>query len=58
MTEEICGTCRHHKHIYTHVEPCGDDIRIQDGWVCVNEYSENSGCYTDYKDKCDDWEEK
>jgi hypothetical protein len=58
MTEEICGTCRHHKHIYTHVEPCGDDIRMQDGWVCVNEYSENAGCYTEYRDTCDDWEEK
>lgn len=58
MDQEICGTCKYHKHIFTHVEPFEDDIRIQDGWVCVNEYSENAGCYTEYRDRCDDWEDK
>ena len=58
MIEEICGTCKHHKHIYTHVDPGRDGISPQDGWVCINESSENAGCYTDYADKCDEWEEK
>lgn len=58
MTDRICGTCKQHKHIYTHVEPQRNGIKIEDGWVCVSDRSENAGCYTDYEDTCDDWEEK
>jgi hypothetical protein len=56
MKEKICGTCKHHKHIYAHVRPHGDGIKIEDGWACINEDSENAGCYTDYDDSCDEWE--
>ena len=58
MTKEICGTCIHHKHIYTHVEPQRDGLKIDEGWVCVSDRSENAGCYTEYNDTCDDWEGK
>lgn len=53
MTEEICGTCKYHRHIYTM-----HDGRSDHGWVCVNDQSENAGCYTDYGDSCDEWEGK
>lgn len=59
MKEEVCGTCKYHKHIYAHVRQMQNGIiKIDDGWVCINEDSINAGCYTEYEDKCDDWEEK
>ena len=53
-----CGTCKYHKHIYSHIEPKDGKVDIHEGWVCINEDSENAGCYTEYNDKCDEWEEK
>ena len=58
MTEKICGTCIHHKHIYTNFKKERGEIIIDDGWVCINDNSANAGCYTAYDDTCDDWEEK
>lgn len=55
---EICGTCKYHKHIASHVEPMRDGLKIREGWVCENEYSINAGCYTYYSETCDDWEDK
>ena len=49
----ICGDCKYHKHIYTWA-----DDHPQGGWVCVNERSDHAGCYTDYEDTCEDWEDK
>lgn len=56
--KEVCGTCKYHKHIYAQVRSHVNGIRIDDGWVCINEDSENAGCYTDYDDSCDEWEER
>ena len=57
MTEEICGTCEFHKHIYAHVRQKENGIiQVSDGWVCTNEFSINAGCYTDYDDTCEDWD--
>lgn len=58
MNREVCGTCIYHKHIYTHVRPHVNGVKVEDGWVCINEDSENAGCYTDYDDRCDEWEGK
>ena len=48
MKEECCGTCNYHKN-YT-----GTD----DGWVCVNPDSDYYTDWTEYNDRCDEWEEK
>lgn len=43
--EKICGTCVYHRHV--------------DGeWVCNNLESECYGCYTEYRDACNSWEER
>lgn len=55
---ELCGTCKHHKHIYSNVSKENGSLRIDEGWMCINEDSENAGCYTDYDDSCDEWEER
>lgn len=47
MTEQICGTCKWHKH---------EDI--DDGWVCVNDRSDYCTDWTEYEDTCEDWEER
>lgn len=58
MTEKACGTCKYHRHIYAHVVPKPNGIKITDGWVCINEDSDHAGCYTEQNDTCDEWEEK
>lgn len=58
MTEEICGTCKHHRHIYCVFKSEDGGYYYDSGWICVNEESENAGCYTEYKDTCDAWEDK
>lgn len=42
---ECCGTCRFHKNQY-------------DDWVCTNMYSDSYSDYTEYKDGCEEWEER
>lgn len=43
--DENCGHCLHHKN--------------DDGcWVCNNPDSDSYGCYTEYKDVCNDFEER
>ena len=43
--ENICGKCMHH--------------RYEDGeWICNNPDSECYGCYTEYNDECDEFEER
>ena len=54
---EVCGTCKYHEHIYASVRKY-EDIKVNNGWMCMNELSENQGYYTEYSDSCDDWEEK
>ena len=56
--ENVCGTCKYHKHIYAHVRTHVNEINIEDGWVCINDESENMACYTEYEDSCDEWEER
>ena len=56
---KVCGTCKYHKHIYATVRQHHyDKVSVHDGWMCVNEDCEYCGCYTEYSDSCDDWEEK
>ncbi len=43
---QVCGTCKYHYH---------DD---KDGWICVNGDSINATYWTEYTDKCEDWEER
>ena len=43
MDERICGYCAHHKK---------DDK----DWMCVNERSDNCGDYTNFTDRCIDFE--
>lgn len=43
--EECCGRCRHHK------KDGGD-------WCCDNSQSDCYGCVTEYRDICDDFEDK
>ena len=43
MDERICGYCAHHKK---------DDK----DWMCVNERSDNYGDYTNFTDRCIDFE--
>ena len=47
MNDKCCGTCRHHQR-----DPWDDE------WVCNNEDSECYGVNTEYRDSCDDYEEK
>ena len=43
--DKICGKCIHH--------------RYEDGeWICTNPDSECYGCYTEYNDECDEFEER
>ncbi len=44
--EEICGTCKFHK------------IYIDGEWECTNKDGEMYGLWTDYLDRCEDWEGK
>lgn len=43
MEERICGYCAYHKK---------DDK----DWMCVNERSDNCGDYTNFTDRCIDFE--
>lgn len=43
--KECCGTCKYHQH-----------ESIDDGWVCVNSYSDFCSDWTDYDFCCDEWE--
>ena len=45
--EECCGTCRHHKFDYDSGE-----------WICNADFADNFGQFTEYKDTCEDWEDK
>lgn len=42
---EVCGTCKWHKKLY------GE-------WQCDNMDSEMRGAWTNYEDRCIDWEDK
>lgn len=44
---EICGTCYYHEHEH-----------IDAGWVCTNKKSEYCACWTEYDDKCEEWEDR
>ena len=44
-TEEICGKCIHHR-------------KRNEEWICDNPESECYGCYTEYNDSCNDFEER
>ena len=55
---EVCGTCIYHKHIYSNVSKANGDLRIDEGWMCINEESENATFYTEHDDSCDEWEGK
>lgn len=44
---ECCGTCKWHRYENT-----------SQGFVCVNEESDYCADWTDYKDSCEEWEEK
>lgn len=44
-SNEICGKCLHHR-------------RDNEEWVCKNPESECYGDYTEYKDACDEFEER
>lgn len=43
--EEICGKCKYHR-------------KENEEWVCTNQDSECWGCYTEYRDTCDCFEER
>jgi len=43
--EKVCGTCRWHEH---------EDI--SDGWVCVNDKSDECTDWTHYEHSCEHWE--
>lgn len=45
MVEEICGKCIHHR-------------KEDEEWICNNPNSECWGCCTEYRDTCDDFEER
>ncbi|MBO5610591.1 MAG: hypothetical protein J5929_09535 [Eubacterium sp.] len=47
---KCCGNCRYHrpeKH---------EEDRRKTEWSCDNAESDNWGCFTEYNDKCEDWE--
>lgn len=43
--EEICGKCVHHR-------------KQNEEWVCTNIESECYGCWTEYEDGCDEFEDR
>lgn len=43
--DEVCGKCRHH---------CGSSR----GWYCANERSDFYSNYTEYGNRCDEFEER
>ena len=43
--EEICGKCLHHR-------------KENEEWVCTNPDSDCYGCWTEYRDGCDDFEDR
>ena len=43
--DENCGHCRYH---------CKDD----EEWICNNPDSDCFGCYTEYNEVCDDFQER
>ena len=43
--EELCGTCIHHR-------------KENEELICKNPDSECYGCYTEYRDSCDSYEER
>ena len=45
--DEICGTCKYHEY-----------EEVSQGWVCTNDQSEYFADWTDYEDKCEEWENK
>lgn len=45
IDEEICGKCIHHRK------------EIEE-WICHNPDSECYGCYTEYRDTCDKFEDR
>ena len=44
---EICGKCKYHR-----TADCKED------WICTNEDSEYYADYTEYTDKCEEFEER
>jgi hypothetical protein len=44
--EKCCGTCKYH---------CYDD---EYEWLCTNDISMNYQNWTEYEDKCEDWESR
>ena len=45
MDEQICGKCLHHR-------------KQDEEWICNNPDSECYGCYTEYRDGCDEYDER
>ncbi len=45
--KKCCGTCKYHEF-----------ENINDGYVCVNDKSENFADWTEYNDSCEEWEGK
>ena len=45
QAESVCGRCKWNRF-------------YKGGFMCGNEDSEYSGCYTEYADSCDRWEER
>lgn len=43
--ENICGKCLHHRF-------------VDDEWICNNPDSICYGCYTEYYDRCQDFDER
>lgn len=43
--DEICGYCLHHR-------------KELEEWICKNPDSECYGCYTEYRDTCDEFEDR
>jgi len=48
MIEQICGTCNYHEK----------DIERNEDWLCVCGPSDYCGDYTQYRDSCEEWEER
>ena len=44
----LCGECKHHKY----------DKEADGSWYCNNDRSEFFGDWTEYTDRCDEWESK
>lgn len=45
LNDENCGHCIHHR-------------KDEGVWVCNNPESECYGCYTEYEETCDEFEER